>query len=349
MDSTAKVVSALMEYGPCYTRISEATGVPISTVRYILNEKLPKLGLVVRASVDYGMLGLNRYMVFLDVNSPPHHASTLLDLFGELLYLDYYTFLMKEKKFLSLFVVPPKFEESFYFFLEKLLEIGAIRDYDVKKLDYMRPIPLRVECFDFRRGVWIQNWEGTPRKMKLVASNNTTQLKINQLDLKILAELQINVFVKHVELAKKLGVSRQTIKRHYENVVKAIRHYVVSWVPLENPDLIATPVIVKLPSTYAARETVLNIPFSYMEMNSEDREYYAILLLPSIGFYRTMRYLTERVEVKEMYFPSMEHAMKFTVHFNLYKDQIGWLNTFEEGVEKIMEKVRQIKKTHLEG
>ena len=345
MDSTAKVVSALMELGPCYTRISEATGVPISTVRYIVNEKLPKLGLVVKASVDYNMLGLDRYLVFLDVNSPPHHAATLLDVFGELLYLDYYTFLMKERKFLALFVVPPKFKESFYFFLEKLLQTGVLRNYDVKKLNYMRTIPLRVECFDFRKGVWIQNWEQVPRKTKITTSgSNLTQLKINQLDLRILAELQKNVFVKHVDLAKKLGVSRQTIKRHYEKVVKAIHHYLVSWVPLENPDLIATPVIVKLPSTYAAREVVLNIPFSYMEMNSEDREYYAILLLPSIGFYRTIKYLTEHTEIKQMDFPSMEYSMKFTVHYNLYRDQAGWINTFEEGIEKIVERVKQFRR-----
>lgn len=345
MDSTAKVVSALMELGPCYTRISEATGVPISTVRYIVNEKLPKLGLVIKASVDYNMLGLDRYLVFLDVNSPPHHASTLLDVFGELLYLDYYTFLMRERKFLALFVVPPKFKESFYFFLEKLLETGVLRNYDVKKLNFMKMIPLRVECFDFRKGVWIQNWEQVPREIKITTSeSNPAQLKINQLDLRILAELQKNVFVKHVDLAKKLGVSRQTIKRHYEKVIKVIRNYVVMWFPPENPDLIATPVIVKLPSTYAARETILNIPFSYMELNSDDQEYYAMLLLPSIGFYRTMKYLTNRVEIRGMYFPSMEYAMKFTVHYNLYKDQTGWVNTFEEGIEKIVEKVKQFRR-----
>lgn len=341
MDPTAKVVSALMEIGPHYTRISEITDVPTSTVRYIINEKLPKLGLTVKPVIDHNMLGLERYMVFLDINSPPYHATMLLDIFGKLLYLDYYTYLMKERKFLVLFVIPPNFEESFHRFLEKLVETGVFQSYDAKKLNYIMPIPLRVECFDFRRGVWIQNWENIPRKTKVIESTNEIRINVSKLDLRILAEFQKNIFAKHVEIAKKLGVSRQTVKRHYEKIVKVIRHYMISWFPPRSPDLVATPIIVNLPSTYSAREAILNIPFSYMEMSSEDQEYYALLLLPSIEFYRTIKYLTERIKVKEIHFQNMEYSAKFLIHHNLYREQVGWLNTFEEGIEEMMERVRQ--------
>ena len=344
MEQTAKVVNAVMKLGPSYTRISEVTGVPISTVRYILNEKLPKLGLTVRASVNYSMLGLERYLVFLNTNLPPHQMSTLLDLFGELMYLDYYSLLMKERKFFAFFVIPPEFESSFYSFLDELSEVGILRNYDVRKLNYMKVIPFRAEFFDFRKGVWLQNWDEKTVEVSISGSETTSKLKICQLDLKILAELQKNAFVKHVELARKLKASRQTIKRHYENIIKAISLYAIFWVPLKTPELIATPMITSLPSTHTARKTVLNIPFSYMEMSSEEREYYAMFLLPSIGFYKTMKYLADHVKVKWIDFPSMEYAARFLVHYNLYKDHVGWINSFEKGIEKILEEVKQFKR-----
>jgi len=108
LEETRKVVEALMKVGPRFSDISRATGIPVSTVRYILLKRLPKLGLSVRASINYGAIGLQRYLVEFKSDHPPQYVSSILDLLGEYAYLDYYTYSMTEKKFLTIFVSTTK-------------------------------------------------------------------------------------------------------------------------------------------------------------------------------------------------------------------------------------------------
>jgi hypothetical protein len=47
LEETRRVVEALMKVGPRFSDISRATGIPVSTIRYIILKRLPKLGLSV--------------------------------------------------------------------------------------------------------------------------------------------------------------------------------------------------------------------------------------------------------------------------------------------------------------
>ncbi|MCL7397371.1 MAG: winged helix-turn-helix domain-containing protein, partial [Thaumarchaeota archaeon] len=325
-----------------YTTISRETGIPITTVRYILKEKLPKLGFTVHPAINYGKLGLQWYLAIIQPSVRPDNFVNILDLFGQTMYLKYYTYLLDNMKFLTLFSIPPRFESSFITFLDQLVNVGLIRKYNVKVLLYRRIIPLRIDCFDFNNGVWIQKWdemprtEGTPEIYEVPAQIDG----LSSLDLKILAELDKNAFTKYSDIARKLNVTRQTVKRHYEKVLQVIYFYMPFWMPTEYPELVCIPVCIHAKSNDKIREIILNIPFAHLEMKTEDAEYYSILFIPSVGFYKVLKYIYEKGISGEISFLSMEYSANFVPPHVLFKDKEGWVNIFEEGLQKILKEVR---------
>ena len=339
METAAKVVKALMECGPSYSEISRRTKVPIPTVRYILRNRLPKLGFTITIAINHGVLGLQRYMVTLESHLSPRYMSELLSMFGELFYLRYYTYLLKERKFLTIFTVPPKYSNDFIAFLDSLKSIQIIDDYSVKKLLYMRVLPFRVDSFDFKRGVWKQNWFENRFSIPEIYEDVNISSKIDKIDLLILKELEKDAFIKYIDLARKLKLTRQTIKRHFEHVVKAIYMYAVMWVPRWNPDLVSAPILVKALDVEEARSAIINVPFTYAEIRTIDDEYLGLALAPSIGLYKMIKYIGERVKIESLDFLDMENTLSFTIPYNLFNERSGWLNPYEPGIEKIMEKI----------
>lgn len=339
MDETRRVVEALMHVGPRLTDISRATGIPISTIRYILFRKLPKLGLSVRAHVDYGALGLQRYLIELKSDHPPHYISRLLDLMGETMYLDYYTYSMNERKFIVTFAIPPDYERSFLEFLKTIELFGIIEIIEIKKVLYMRLLPFMVDLFDFSKGVWVQDWmfRQISREVPEVFEHPNKHPNIHEIDLMILAELQKQVLpLRYNYLARKFRLTRQTISKHYKHIRSTVRLFTVIWVPFSNPELVVTPLIIKVDYEPQIREKIIGIPFTYAEMRDEDNTYFAMLLIPSIGFYNTLRFLTKFMESAELNFQDMEYSAKFSIHYQLFRNK-SWMNPFEKGIQNLLE------------
>jgi DNA-binding Lrp family transcriptional regulator len=342
MCQAGRVVEALMKHGPRYTMISRETGVPVTTVRYIIREKLPKLGFTIRPVINYGRLGLQRYLVILRSSLSPDYLSSLLELLGETMYLNYYTYILNDGRFLTIFSIPPSFEDSFIRFLDQLARFNIIDLYDVKKLYYRRVIPFRADCFDFDNGVWIQNWEEVSRVRELPEIyEEPNQLDgLTSLDLRILLELYLEPLSSYTDIAKRLKISRQTVKRRFEKILSTIYLYMVFWMPRSNPELVCTPLFIQADQDDKARRIMLNIPFTHLEMKTEDSEYYYILFTPSLGFYKVLEYISEKKIVKKIDFLSMKYAGNFTFPHTLFRDRGGWLNIFEEGRQKILREVR---------
>jgi len=344
MDATAKVVEALMRHGPRYSKISRETGVPIPTVRYILTKRLPKLGFSSWAAINCGKIGLQRYLVTLSSRLTPEYLSGLLRMFGEFMYLTYYTYLMKDRKFLTIFTLPPKYVNDLMELLENLKSMGIINDYTMEKLLYRRILPFRVDCFDFKRGVWRQDWFNREYRLPEIYEELEPTMNFDKTDILILKELQKNIFIKYVELSKKLGVSRQTVKRHYQHALKAIYMYAVTWLPPWNPDLISTPILVGSTNVERARQLVISIPFTYAEMRTVEGEYYGLMVVPSIALYRVLKFLSEGLVIDKLEFIDMENTLSFFIHSNLFMDKSGWLNPYRISIEKIVEKVNMFSK-----
>jgi len=343
MEETRRVVEALMRVGPRFSDISKAANVPVSTVRYILLKRLPKLGLSVKASISYGALGLQRYLVEFTTKYPVHYISKILDLLGEYMYLDYYTYSMTGEKFLTIFAVPPRYEKDLLDFLDNIQALGLISDFSLRKLTYMRAVPFMAEFFDFSRGFWLQDWisKSKPREIPETPEYPDLNPKIDKVDLMLLSELQKKaVPIKYNQLAQKLNLTRQTVSKHYKHVKKFINFFTVFWFPPMNPELVASPLIIKTNAKSEARRILLSIPFTFTEFRSEAGEYFAMLLVPSIGLYMTLKFLTGSVELVELNFQDMDFSGKFKLQHRLFQNG-SWINPFETAAEKLLEVVQK--------
>ena len=338
MDAAALVAEALMKYGPKYAKISKETGVPTATVRYILTKRFPKLGLSVKAAINCGLLGLQRYLVMIEPALPPKFTSNLLNVFGEFMYLTYYTYLTRQRKFMTIFTLPPKYFDSFIEFLNQLKSANIIADFEASKLFYMKGLPFRVDCFNFREGVWRQDWRERDSWVPEIYEVPVNNSNISKIDLLILKELRKNVFIKYIDLAKILKLTRQTVKKHFEQAVKAVYMYAIFWFPPWNPETIAIPTIIASHNIEEARHALINVPYTFTEMRTADK-YLTFSVIPSIDFYKTIKYVNTRAVISDTDFPDMNNTLNFEIHPNLYSDRVGWLNPFDIGIEKILEKV----------
>ncbi|MCL7393644.1 MAG: hypothetical protein LZ169_02310 [Thaumarchaeota archaeon] len=338
MEETRKVVEALMKVGPRFSDISRATGIPVSTVRYIILKRLPKLGLSIRPSINYGALGLQRYLVTFRSSYPTYYISNILDLLGEYAYLDYYTYLMTEKKFFAIFAIPPSYEKDFLDFLDLLESMILIKEVETCKLTYMRPLPFMVEFFDFSRGVWIQDWISMRKTRNIPETPEypAPHPKIDKVDLILIAELQKGIApIKYNSLAQKFNLTRQTISKHYKHVKNLINLFTIFWAPHMNPQLLLLPLMVKVEARKDFREILLSIPFTYTEFRSEGGDYFAMLMMPNVGSYNTLKFLTSSLDVISIDFQDMEYSGKFTIQHNLFKNGL-WINVFDEVARKLV-------------
>jgi DNA-binding Lrp family transcriptional regulator len=338
LEETRKVVEALMKVGPRFSDISRATGIPVSTIRYIILKRLPKLGLSIRPSINYGALGLQRYLVTFRSSYPTYYISNILDLLGEYAYLDYYTYLMTEKKFFAIFAIPPSYEKDFLDFLDLLESMNLIKEVETCKLTYMRPLPFMVEFFDFSRGVWIQDWISMRKTRNIPETPEYPALhpKIDKVDLILIAELQKGIaLIKYNSLAQKFNLTRQTISKHYKHVKNLINLFTIFWAPHMNPQLLLLPLMVKVEARKDFREILLSIPFTYTEFRSEGGDYFAMLMMPNVGSYNTLKFLTSSLDVISIDFQDMEYSGKFTIQHNLFKNGL-WINVFDEVARKLV-------------
>jgi len=338
LEETRKVVEALMKVGPRFSDISRATGIPVSTVRYILLKRLPKLGLSIGASVNYGALGLQRYLVTFQSNYPVHYISKILDLLGEYAYLDYYTYLMTEKKFLTIFAIPPSYEEDLLDFLNLLESMNLIKEMDTCKLIYMRPLPFMTEFFDFSRGVWIQDWISMrkSREVPEIPEYPDPQPKIDEIDLVLVKELQKGIIpLKYSIIARKFNLTRQTISKHYKHARNLINFFTVFWVPHMNPQLFILPLMVRVKAREDFRKLLLSIPFTHAEFRSERGDYFTMLLIPNVGSYITLKFITNSLDTISIDFQDMEYSGKFAIQCNLFKGG-SWINVFDEIAKKLI-------------
>lgn len=290
----ASFVKAIKILGPKnYAALSKFTGLPVETVRHRVKYLFVRKGIGIHIHVDHGKLGLTRYWLRLKFANDFNEDFNVnfLEYLAKNGYLEYYGRLIPRGDYVTWLGLPTRFEFNYRAMLDKLVDVNFIEDYSMHKVNWIRYLSMREDCYDFKRGVWSFDWNELPNvKSEDISIEEDTFLKprLDEVDLWIVASLQANALASIQDTAKTLKINYKKILYHFkEHVIKngIIKKYILTWNGgIYGEKLTYMHVMVKdvdVEGLKLLEKTFSRIPFTFFDTYStEARLYTAFMLIP---------------------------------------------------------------------
>ncbi|MEM1558571.1 MAG: hypothetical protein QXK24_09040 [Ignisphaera sp.] len=290
----ASFVRAIKILGPKnYAALSKFTGLPVETVRHRVKNLFVRRSVSIRIHVDRGKLGLARYWLMLKFADDFNEDSSVsfLEHLAKYGYLEYYGRLIPRGGYAICLSLPARFEFNYRAMLDKLVDMNFIENYSMYRVNWIRYLSMREDCYDFKRGVWSFNWNELPNvKSEDISIEEDTFLKprIDEVDLWIVASLQANALASIQDIAETLKINYKKILYHFkEHVIKngIIKKYILVWNGGVNGEKLTYMLVmvkdVDVEDLRLLEKTFSRIPFTFFDTYSNDaRLYTAFMLMP---------------------------------------------------------------------
>ncbi|GEM_PF-941391 len=358
-DSLSKIIKAMHIFGPRnYTAIARITGIPVETVRYKINTQLRNKGVRVYAHIDYGKLGLVRYILRLKFNPEiEEYASKILDKLAEVGYLYYYGRTIPRWEYVCELALPPELELKYKVFLGRIVEEGIVEHYSLERITSVRYISMDAEFYDLERGVWNVelNSDYDIRRDGLeisIEEDVCSNPRIDSIDLKIVAWSQVDAYLTPTDIAKRISCNPKKVLYHYkEHIIKQgiIKKYIVllgcGLKAEQNQDM--RMVIVRFENISRdmvdeARRIMEKIPFMIRDSVSVyPVTYTSHLLVPTEHIIPILEYVSEKAESlrgKIGYdIINLKKSRSYSIPYEMYDDDIGWRFDLNKALHAINE------------
>ena len=122
----------------------------------------------------------------------------------------------------SIQTVPVKFLRAFKEYVSTMHAMNLIKSYRIIQTSDSTSIFPQFSNYDSSSGKWTFKWDEWLNELRTATPSKTIQdphiaaIKMEKIDLQILACLELNGRISFTEIAKKIGVSPQTVKYHYD-------------------------------------------------------------------------------------------------------------------------------------
>ena len=215
------IFTAMAKVGPRNLRdVSRLTGIPLTTVYHRISQieaNSREISILVPRVVKLGMVRL----VVLVAAKPG-----LENLVTQALKIPNYWRVVErcEGAFThhSIQTIPVKFLKIFKEYVSTMRAMNLIKAYRIIETSDSTSIFPAFSDYDSSSAIWTFHWDQwlielqkrTPEKT--IEDPKITETDMNKTDLKIIAYLQLNGRLKFKEIAKKISVSPQTVRYHYD-------------------------------------------------------------------------------------------------------------------------------------
>lgn len=361
------IVENIKKYGPKnVSEIARAANLPIETVRYRIKNQLKEMGIRYHVSINYLKLGLIRSWMLLDFSVQNlKNAPDILDLLSKRGYLTYYAKVIPYGFYISISTLPYAAITKYRELLDELVRLDILKEYRMIDLQYLKHVSLRPEFYDFSTRTWNIPWntiDADLRKETKPIQMDYSRAPIDKTDLLILKELQINASQSLSAISKKIGVPEKQVRYHFKSHLMGtniIDGYIVRWQGdkfhlsnkyilscfLEFSDLNTSDV------PYINR-VLERLPFTWMIALSVDRMKLVSQISVPIAFYHdTLVYLSNKLNIyKEkynLYNIDFYNAESYTLPFESYSDNVGWVADIDGLMEMFRERIRATSKWHI--
>lgn len=221
-----KVLEGLALYGPRnISKLAAQLNMPAGTLRYRINYLRSHFSLLLPGSLYHTLIGLRKAVVFAE--SKPGYEELLYRCLKSNDYWLYVSQCIGTPKCFAIYGIPAGKEKEFEEFLSKLEELDQICKVEFFWTTCFQNVNATSAWFDNASEEWIFPWNSWLREVSTTKGEVPYTLedpddypqRADWIDVIILKELEGNCTVKLKEIAKKLGMSLQRVKYHFENHV----------------------------------------------------------------------------------------------------------------------------------
>jgi DNA-binding Lrp family transcriptional regulator len=234
-NSLKKILKAVERLGlDNISALSEETGIPIETLRYMIWKELPKHGIDIGVSLDLARIGLQSY--FLRVHPEQKgFADAIESLLKSSKGIMKLNRIMPTNSFTGFACVPFGQERLLSSTLERLVESNIVKQFTLEQVEWTRNVSLNLDFYDFETKGWNIDWSlitNTTHVSPVMSGrkprNPDPSLlpRVDYKDLMILSEFQKKIPRTISELSKRTGVDAFNLRYHYNHHARcAIRSF----------------------------------------------------------------------------------------------------------------------------
>jgi hypothetical protein len=317
---------------------------------------LEDLGISILAVPDIERLGLERVRVFFRIVPSLKNPRLMFRALHETSGLRYYSRALDSHLFDCEFSIPDGRLSELSDLLIKLEELNLIRRPQVKKLLWKEVSMLKTEFYDYSRGEWdvdFSSLSGNPSSIEVQIGSPPES--IDYTDLIMIKELEINPWIKTVELAKKSGLAIGDAAYHFNRHVlgkKLVKAFKLRWEGTREAwlkhSIISKTYVFEGISDEDTRHVMSifsSLPFVWSHIIMEDGTYMVETMLPISQYPDATQYISSQLRPLDIA-PSIifekdwSCLSTFTIPYMMFnQNKHVWEFRAELAIESILQKI----------
>lgn len=340
--------------------ISRRLHIPYQTLRFrLLN--LRNQGITVAPIIDESKLDLSRFRVSFDLSDEVASIQPFFDGLHQNAGLKYFARSMNSNTFDCEFLIPRGKEKELDKLMQALQEMNLIENPKVSKLQWKEFLKLRTEHYDYENASWDIDFDslaGNPSHSSTIQRVYPEKANgFDHLDLEIIKCMEIDPWIKLVDLAIKLQTPTGNIAYHMNNHVvkkKLIKTFKLKWTGSKDAwskhTLLGMVYVFNSLSEESMRHAMsifTAAPFVWNHMKGDDGLYMAELLVPVSFLPDTLHYLSEnlrksKLKPDEILYPDWSASMNYTLPYLMHTEGKGWELSAESCLGNIIQMIKTV-------
>jgi|GEM_PF-2185485 DNA-binding Lrp family transcriptional regulator len=200
------------------SEIARLAGLPITTTHEHFKKLISIKLIIPRSYINYRKLDLVHVHVF--------YKDPKINMIDKKIGItDFWTYYAKfyscsESGIYVRYLIPLKYVSQLLMFIDKIKTAGYINDYEIKVSEYYLENPITFDWYDFSSRKWIFKWDLWSDEIDKASSefefaDSKTVYELDEIDLKILENLEKNPLNDLSDIARLIGVTPQIVHYHY--------------------------------------------------------------------------------------------------------------------------------------
>lgn len=333
--------------------ICRELSIPYQTLRFRMN-RLNQQGISVLTHVDIGRLGLQRIRASFELSKDIANPKAILGGLHQKAGLRYYSRDLFCQELDCEFLIPKGSIFEFEKLLHALQEMKLIEKVEYNPLLWKDIFMMKTKYFDYESGEWDIDFSklvGDPSTVIPKPSDGET--KFDYSDLLIIKSLEIEPWIKVVDLAEKLNLPVGDVSYHLNRHVigrKLVPSFRLRWIGtkdawLKHSIIGQSFVFERLPEEDMrhAMSIMTAAPFIWDQMLAEDGTYITELTIPLPQFPETQNYISRNLRLiglkPKVRWKDWSLSSTFTIPYTMFEKGKGWVLDAETALGYVLQMI----------